>query len=423
MTRPRSLLSALALLLSLACGGAKQGAPEAGPTEDAGAGDGGAPAPPSDAVDQPLAAATDAQLAVFHRGDALFDHDFTSVDGLGPLYIRQSCGSCHALAGKGPGLVQKMAVVGADGTTPLADQGALPYGHTVRPYVAATGRTPILPPTSGLPDGGQLKLTVRIGPALWGRGYLEAIDDASILAQQAAQAQRSDGIRGRVNRVAYHSQPNPDTRYHQHQPGEANLVGRFGLKARNATLDDFAADAFQGDMGITSPLRPSELPNPDGAADDDLPGVDVDAGTVNDAAEYMRLLAIPERASPDPRGLQLFSQARCDVCHAPSLRTRADYPVPQLAGVDAPLYTDVLLHDLGPELADGLTDESALSGEWRTAPLVGVRLQRNYLHDGRAATVEQAIRLHGGQAAGARDAFAALSDEDRAALLAFVRGL
>jgi CxxC motif-containing protein (DUF1111 family) len=97
--------------------------------------------------------------------------------------------------------------------------------------------------------------------------------------------------------------------------------------------------------------------------------------------------------------------------------------VPQLAGIDAPLYTDVLLHDLGPELADGLTDESALSGEWRTAPLVGVRLQRNYLHDGRAATVEQAIRLHGGQAAGARDAFAALSDEDRAALLAFVQGL
>ena len=409
--RHRIVASLVGLALA-ACGSSQPAQP---------AGDGGGVVPTDDGglivigddpVDQPLNDAGPDQLATFRQGDTLFDRVFTNADGLGPVYIRQTCSSCHDAAGKGPGLVEKMALVGEDGVTPAADQSALPYGNTVRPYNAGGGTMPILAPDGGLPAGVSLKLSNRIGPALYGRGYLEAVDDAAILAAEAAQAARADGIHGRANRVTYRSQPNPDTTFHRHQPGDQNLIGRFGLKARQPTLDDFAADAYQGDMGITSALRPVEIANPDGLTDDAKAGVDLDAATVNSVANYMRLVELPRRVSPDARGVALFGQLRCDVCHAPVLKTRADYPVPQLAGIDAPVYTDLLLHDLGPALADGLTDESARSAEWRTAPLIGLRFQRNFLHDGRAKTIAAAIAAHGGQGGPSADAFAALSAED-----------
>jgi CxxC motif-containing protein (DUF1111 family) len=107
----------------------------------------------------------------------------------------------------------------------------------------------------------------------------------------------------------------------------------------------------------------------------------------------------------------------------PSLRTRADYPIAALAGIDAPLYTDVLLHDMGAALADGMTDESADSQGWRTAPLIGLRFSREFLHDGRASSVEDAILAHDGEAKGASDAFRALSTADRATLLRYVQAL
>ena len=414
--------SLLAVALLSACGSSP-----AAPASDGGVlppdDDGGVVIIGDDPTDQPLHDAGPDQLAVFAQGDTLFDRVFTAADGLGPVYIRQACSSCHDGARKGPGLVQKMALVQVDGVTPADDQGALPYGNTARPYNAGGGLTPVGPPDGGLPSGVQLKLTIRIGPALFGRGYLEAISDDLILAGETAQAARTDGIHGRVNRVAYRSQPNPDTTYHRHQPGDQNLVGRFGLKARQPTLDDFAADAYQSDMGLTSALRPTELKNPDGLLDDDKPGADLDAATVNAVADYMRLIEIPKRAAPDARGVALFSQLRCDVCHQPTMRTRSDYPVQQLAGIDAPVYTDLLLHDLGKDLADGVTDESARSAEWRTAPLIGLRFQRSYLHDGRAKSIAAAIAAHGGQALPSADGFAALGDEDKKRLTDFVGGL
>src|SRR5690606_33901635 len=122
--------------------------------------------------------------------------------------------------------------------------------------------------------------------------------------------------------------------------------GRFGHKARIATVDELTADAYQGDMGITSPMRPEEPPNPEGLVDDARSGLDIELDTVNVAADYVRLLAIPERRATTERGARLFAEARCAVCHVPSLRTRDDYPIPQIAGMDAPIYTDLLLHDM-----------------------------------------------------------------------------
>jgi CxxC motif-containing protein (DUF1111 family) len=375
-----------------------------------------------DLSDVPLHGASADQVERFKQGDALFDFVFREPDGLGPLYIRAACASCHEGAARGPGAVQKMSAVEPDGVTPAPDQSSLPWGHTARPYLAAGAQTPIAPP-DGEPT---VKLSRRLGPPVFGRGYIEAIDDAEIERVEAAQAAQGGPVSGRINRVTFHSQANPDQPFHDHVEGEAGVIGRFGFKARVATLDDFTADAYQGDMGVTSPLRPVELPNPDGLADDAKLGADVALDTVNAVADYMRLLEMPDREQDPGPGLDLFARAGCAACHAPSLKTRADYPIPELAGIDAPVFTDLLLHDLGDDLADGLADESATSREWKTAPLIGIRHLTAYLHDGRAPTVEQAILLHdapGSEAAASVEAFRAMPYEDRAALIDFVHSL
>jgi len=374
-----------------------------------------------DPFDIPAAGLTAAEIEVFNVGDALFDLPLRDHDGLGPLFTRTSCGACHSEGVRGPGLVQKMVVVEADGWTPALDQSKLPFGHTVHPLATADALTPILPP-----DGdATVKVTVRVGPPVLGRGYMEAVSDQEIERVAAEQATRTDGIHGRVNHVIYASEANPDVRYHTHQPGD-RLIGRFGLKARIGSIDDFTADAFQGDMGITSPLRPVEFANPDGLTDDLKPGIDVGIDSVNHRADYIRTIAIPARAATDTRGATLFRQTQCAVCHVPTMRTRPDYPVAPLAGIDAPIYTDLLLHDLGGSRADGLAEGEASGRDWRTAPLIGLRFNRQFLHDGSAATIEEAILNHGGpdsEAYGSVADFQALSPGNRAALLAFVSSL
>ena len=254
---------------------------------------------------------------------------------------------------------------------------------------------------------------------------MEAIPDAEIERVAAEQAARTDEIHGRINHVTYASAPNPDVRFHTHQPGD-QVIGRFGLKARIATIDDFTADAFQGDMGITSPLRPTEFPNPDGLTDDLKPGVDVGIDSVNNRANYIRTIAIPSRTVDDPRGPLLFGQAKCAVCHVPALRTRTDYPIPPLADVDAPVYTDLLLHDMGINRADGVAEGEASGRDWRTPPLIGLRFNRVFLHDGAASSIEDAILAHAGpgsEGSGSVAAFQSLSSADRALLLQFVSSL
>lgn len=369
------------------------------------------------ASDVPIDGLPAADVAGFDDGDALFDLPFRPADGLGPLYIRTACGSCHADGSRGPGLAQKMAIVEADGVTPAADQSALAYGHTIREGTAAGATTPIEPPALA-----SVKRSIRLGPPVLGRGYLEAIADSEIERVAAEQALRTDGIHGRVARVVFHSVPNPDARFGTFVTGQT-YIGRFGLKARQPTLDDFTADAFQGDMGLTTPMRPTELPNPDGLIDDLRPGVDLDQAHVDRVTFYLRRIAIPKRVGLTDAGAAVFAQAQCAACHVPTLHTRADYPIAALADIDAPVFTDLLLHDLGDALADGLTDEGADSRAWRTAPLIGLRFARTYLHDGRATSLADAIAQHGGEAAASAAAFAALSPADRQTLLTYLEAL
>jgi CxxC motif-containing protein (DUF1111 family) len=381
-----------------------------------------------DLFDVPVAGLADELDAQFNDGDLLFSTPLREADGLGPLYTRSSCDSCHTDGVRGPGMVQKMSVVEADGVTPATDQSMLAFGHTVHPLVVSStvdeAPTPILPPEGQ----SSVKVTARIGPPILGRGYMEAVADSEIERVAAEQSARADAIHGRINRVAYASEANIDTAFHEYAKGQM-VIGRFGLKARVATLDDFTADAFQGDMGITSPLRPEEFPNPDGLTDDGKPGIDVDYRSVNLRATYVRLLAIPHRDVTDA-GAALFDATLCSACHVPSLQTRADYPIAEMAGVDAEVYTDFLLHRMSDGLADGLpadaVDGQAGSFEWRTAPLIGLRFNRTYLHDGRAKSIEEAVLAHRGEGSEANDSlarFEALSVADRATLLAFVQAL
>jgi CxxC motif-containing protein (DUF1111 family) len=295
----------------------------------------------------------------------------------------------------------------------------LPWGHTERPYAAGGATTPLV-----APDAVDLLISVRAPPPVFGRGYVDAVADAEIERVAAEQAVRGDAIAGRVHRVPYQSVPDPDDVFHDLAFGEL-VIGRFGLKARIGTADDFAADAYQGDMSMTSPLRPDELANPDGLADDDASGPDLDLDRVQRTGDYVRMLAIPVRGSA-PDGEALFTDIGCAVCHVPTLRTRADYPIPALADVDAPIYSDLLLHDMGEERADAMVEFDAGPRDWKTPPLIGLRFQRTLLHDGSATTVEEAILAHSvpdAESAEVGAAFEALSDEDRDAVIQFVQSL
>src|SRR4051794_13589713 len=177
-----------------------------------------APAPaPGDPFDVPVSGATDAERREFFAGDALFELPLRDADGLGPLYTRTSCGACHGSGVRGPGSVQKMVVVLADGVTPSGDQSALPFGHTVHPLFTAGSTTAIVPPAD---PNVTVKVTTRVGPSILGRGYVEAVLDSEIERVAAEQAQRADAIHGRINHVVYASEQNPDTRFHTHHKGD-----------------------------------------------------------------------------------------------------------------------------------------------------------------------------------------------------------
>lgn len=399
----RSLLGATCALL-VACAGPLDGLTVIG----------------EDRSDAPIAGIDPMWRGRFDEGDVAFDMPFRESQGLGPLYIRQSCSSCHEGDGRGPGTVGKMVLLDADGAV-ATDQSALSFGHTVRAQLAAGATRGIEPPADV-----DVLVTRRLGPGVFGRGYLEAILDSEIEHVEAEQAAIDDGVSGRIHRVAWQSAVAPVQPFHGFGPGDEGLIGRFGLKARIATVDDFVADAYQGDMGITTPLRPSELPNPDDLGDDARPGVDLDLDVAEAVADYVRLLEIPRRVEPSPEGVALFESTGCATCHVPSMRTRDDYPIAELRGIDAPIYSDLLLHDMGDGLRDGVTDGDAGPREWRTSPLIGLRHLRFYIHDGRAETIEDAVLLHaseGSEANGSVDRFEALSPDDRRTLLELVSTL
>jgi CxxC motif-containing protein (DUF1111 family) len=357
---------------------------------------------------EPLAGLDAAQRDQFDRGKVIFNREFEPETGLGPLFNAKACGECHEdpiAGGVGDEVEVHATALFPDGhCDPLADLGGFVYQQEVTPALkSALGidKEPI--PAKATAQGR------RSSPDVLGFGLLDAVPDSEILAYADPDDRNHDGISGRPNRFF-------DGR-----------LGRFGRKALVPTLAEFNEGAFPVEMGVTVPAVPSEetvAGQPIPAGVDPVPEPELDAQSVALVNAFVRLLAPPsppKLKGASRRGPELFDKTGCAACHVPRLRT-GDYDVKGLAHREVAAYTDLLLHDMGPGLVDiclGLASPS----EFRTEPLMGLRFSETFLHDGRAGSIEEAIRLHGGEAVASRDRFATLSPADREALLAFLRQL
>jgi len=202
-------------------------------------------------------------------------------------------------------------------------------------------------------------------------------------------------------------------------------IGRFGWKAQTSTLREFSADALLNELGITTPDFPDEVgPGGGPVTCDAISDPEDDGSGIEELAVFMQLLAPlqPGRAPGIGRGRGLFRKIGCTGCHVMMLRT-GENDSRALHRQRVRLFSDLLLHDMGPELADGIEQGEAKASEFRTAPLWGAGRRGPYLHDGRAVTLEQAVLAHGGEAQTVRARFQALTAEDRAAVLAFLANL
>jgi CxxC motif-containing protein (DUF1111 family) len=355
--------------------------------------------------------------ASFARGDEQFERVFTVADGLGPTFNQPSCETCHPGDGRG---------------TPATNLTRFSIGGDLVPMLGGPQlQDKAIPGTSPetLPAGAET--SVRMGPPVFGMGLVEAIPEAALIALEDPDDLDGDGISGRVNWVS----PAGFVPAEEIGSGPGLAAGRFGRKSNISSLLEQVVNAYQQDMGITSDHQPVEPIHPSTGTvplGDLVPDPEVPATEVNDVVMYVRLLAPPARGEITEevrRGEVLFEQSDCARCHVPTLMT-GPHAIPALDRVEANLYSDLLLHDMGPGLADNRADGLADGQEWRTSPLWGTRLapdalggQASYLHDGRASSLESAINAHGGEAASSQGRFDALSPDDRAAVIAFLESL
>ncbi len=359
----------------------------------------------------PLPSATPEQLAAFERGREIALHRFTREEGLGPELNVTFCLGCHEkpVFGGGASHYRDFLLVGDE----LAPNVVVPRGKNgvQRQFSYDTERAASDPLTN-------LSATRNPIP-FFGAGLLSEIPDAAIVGHADPDDEDGDGISGRAN-------------------DNGIAIGRFGRKAQTARLELFIRGPIFNHMGITSNPLPAalraELPafrgragtfNPKQAVIPDEPTLDLDDvpdpeladADLFDLLAFVLLLAAPAPDAPTPeteRGRATFERIRCDGCHLPSLRGPRG---------EIPAYSDLLLHDMGDELADGFPMEGATGREFRTQPLWGIAAASPYLHDGRASTLDDAIRWHGGEAAPIRDAYVALGDSERGELLAFLESL
>ena len=363
--------------------------------------------PEADTIGDPVPGLTGEELARFEAGRALFDRVFSVEEGTGPLFNENQCSACHtvpAVGGTGEQLVIKATRRRADGSCDiLASESGENLRRQATPALARHGIE-----RDTLPSATADIATFSV-PFLFGLGAADLVPVGALRAAADPDDADGDGISGRVGLT-------PDGR-----------VGRFGRKADVASLHDFTHLAFFNEMGITTTSHtiergPNGAPLPPGT--DPAPDPEIDDASADVITDFVRMLAPPPRPAPAPlieRGEALFTATGCAACHTPHVTTGPS-GVAALDRVRARLYSDLLLHDLGPALASTCAP-GASETEYRTAPLLGLGARRSYLHDLRAFSLERAIELHGGEAQGARDAFAALSILDQQALLRFLRSL
>jgi CxxC motif-containing protein (DUF1111 family) len=241
---------------------------------------------------------------------------------------------------------------------------------------------------------------VRKPQSLFGLGMLESIPERDIEALARAQERDPDGVRGMPGRT------------------REGGIGRFGWKAHFARIDDFVASAFNAELGMTSSRYPSDGDGRDKPAE-------VSPHVIASTSEFLRMLAAPPLTPRGDvsRGRALMDSLRCTACHVPTLRT-GDSPVRILSHRLISPYTDLLLHDMGPALAERIDEGNVGPARFRTPPLWGLNASGPpYLHDGRAPSVTQAILMHGGEAAKSVERFRALDAQDAQSLLRYLSSL
>jgi CxxC motif-containing protein (DUF1111 family) len=360
----------------------------------------------------PLPGLNAQELARFEAGKTMFSRIFLQEDGLGPVYNENSCNACHSTPGIG-GAGEEYDIHATfqadDGTCDLLDSHG---GGNVRTQVTPAARAAGVGPERTPREANQRGLF--IPPPLWGRGLVEAVADGTLLAMEDPDDVDGDGISGKVGRDA------------------AGRIGRFRRKADVADLADIASGGVLVELGLTTPQHPQEMVFsvdrlPNGA--DPAPDPEIDQAGIDAIADFIRFLAIPARNMPPgeaeqtqvAEGERLFHEAGCATCHIPTLPTGPN-PVEALSNKIVPLYSDLLLHDLGTDGAN-LCSPVASPSEFRTEILLGVAMRARYMHDGTAPTVWEAIAMHGGEGIMSRDAFDALPELERHAVVAFVLSL
>lgn len=387
-------------------------------------------------------------LSDYDDGEFMFESNWEPVpgmlllDGLGPLFNAESCVACHPPAGRarsvlangkvGFGLFLRVTAEDGGPHPSLGEQfqpqsiPGVPAEGEVTWEVDAASTDPTLLATSP-----RLKFTItpapaepvhtsaRLSPHVVGVGLLEHVPESMILERADPEDADGDGISGRAARPSGPDAP----------------IGRFGWKAMSPTVAFQTSAAFAHDIGITSPASPHDDCTPlqtvcTAQANGGVP--EVSQYNVDATAHFLWHQGVPaaRRTPGDPKiklGAQLFQFVGCENCHRASLRTGPADSALLSEQVFHP-YSDLLLHDMGPDLADEKGEADAQPAEWRTPPLWAAGLiasgpNARFLHDGRATSIEDAVRWHGGEAADAQAKFLSLSDSDREALLAFVHSL
>jgi CxxC motif-containing protein (DUF1111 family) len=406
----------------------------------------------AEAFSQPAPNLSQQHLAVHEVGDVQFEVEFEPDNGLGPVFDNVSCEGCHVGDGRGRppaggeqfasflfrGSVQGFGSHGGPNPIPgfgtqiqlRAIPGLTPEAYASIAYTDSTGtfadgtqftlRVPhytLIGGYTALPSG--VLFSPRSAPAVFGLGLLEAVPQGVVLGMADPQDRNKDDVSGRANIV-------------WDAIKQQMALGRFGWKANTPNLLQQAAGAYNGDIGITSTIFPAESCEgqyPECAAH----APEIDLQLVQAVAFYTQTLGVPARRGLDDptatQGERLFYAVGCNGCHVPTLRTGYLQGVPEVSNQVIHPYTDLLVHDMGPALADGRRDFLASGSEWRTPPLWGIGLletvndHTNLLHDGRARGLLEAVLWHGGEATNARERVRSMSAQERDALVAFLQSL
>lgn len=373
-------------------------------------------------------------------GKALFDRKWVqapastnSADGLGPLFNAGACASCHK-NGQAARFSTVDGVLGSAGfVVRLGDAqgradpllGRQLQEHAIPGLVPEARIAPYLEKgADGLPlmrarityndtqPAPGTRAEFRVAPSLVGRGLIARVAEKEILGRADPQDLDGDGIKGRARIVA---------------TGEGSRIGRFGLKATGVSIAEQTADAMMLDMGLSSPFRRDPygdctaaqikcLANANGRSPSS-DGEEISQAMIEMVAAYVATLT-PRPVPANAEAERLLAATGCAACHVRTLKSET--------GDALPVFTDLLLHDMGEGLAGGFPDAYATAREWRTAPLIDLASQngkRRYLHDGRAATLDEAIRWHGGEAEKAKELYMNLSAADRAKLIDYLGSL